>query len=96
MMREKTGLIIGLLVIIILVLGGLVLYSYVGKPYISGYNNNIYNQGANDALTVLINQVQSRGYAEIPLNNNQVLVLVPVQPNTNAVQPAETTEEISG
>mgnify|MGYP001578496625 CR=1 FL=1 len=93
MLREKTGLVIGILLIIILVLAGVLLYAFVAKPYVSGYFNNIYNQGANDALTVLINQIQARGYAEIPINNGQSLILVLAQPQNSA---SAQTSEILG
>ena len=86
MMRERVGLVVGILLVIILVLGGIVLYAFAIKPYVSGYNSKIYNKGANDAITVLISQIQARGYAEIPLGNGQSIVLVPVQPNAAAAQ----------
>lgn len=96
MLREKrTGWIISILIVVIIILAGVVLYSYVGKPFISGYSSKVYNQGynqgASDALTILINQIRTRGYAEIPINNNQPLILVQVQPNPNLIVSNETS-----
>ncbi|PIO07196.1 hypothetical protein COU59_03580 [Candidatus Pacearchaeota archaeon CG10_big_fil_rev_8_21_14_0_10_34_12] len=84
--RNKTNLVIGILIVLVILLAGMVVYSYVAKPLISGYSvktyNQGYSQGANDALITLLNQVQARGYVQIPLGNNQSVVLVPVSSQT--------------
>lgn len=96
MLRERGGVVIGILLVIILILGGIVLYTFAVKPSISGYTTKIYNQGANDAITILINQIQARGYAEIPLNSGQSLILIPAQPSTQTEGATETSEESAG
>tara|TARA_Y100000296_G_scaffold86946_1_gene128818 strand:- start:2463 stop:2744 length:282 start_codon:yes stop_codon:yes gene_type:complete len=79
MENKKTKLIIGILVLIILILGVIVVYTYVAKPLVTGYVDKNYNQGASDVLGVLVNQIQTQGYAQIPVGN-QTLVLVPYIP----------------
>ena len=73
----------GILVLLVVVLGVIVIYSYVAKPVVTGYVTKTYNQGvsqgANDVLSVLVNQIQTQGYVQIPVGN-QTLVLVPYIP----------------
>ena len=79
-MREnRKTLIIGILALIILILGIMVIYIYIAKPVVTGYESRIYNQGANNVLSVLVNQIQKQGYVQIPVGN-QTLVLVPYIP----------------
>ena len=93
MIKNKTGLVIGILLALVLILGALVFYSYIVKSYVSNYSGKFYNQGASDALTILVGQIQTRGYAEIPLGNGQSLILVPVQQTSSQ---EETVENSSG
>ena len=78
----------GILILVVLILGAMVVYSYVAKPLISGYQTQTYNQGANDVLTVLLNQIQTQGYVQIPVGN-QTLILVPYQPQLVQETPQE-------
>jgi len=85
---NKNTLIIGVLFIVVLILGGIIGYTYVAKPFITGYQVKNYNQGANDVLTVLLNQIQTQGFVQIPIGD-QTLILAPVtQP-----QPQQVTQE---
>lgn len=76
MQENKKGLIIGILALVILILGIIIVYTYIAKPVVIGYESRIYNQGANNVLSVLVNQIQTQGYVQIPVGN-QTLVLVP-------------------
>ena len=92
-MGKKQTLIIGVMGLLLIVLAGFILYAYVLNPAISGYATSNYNQGAGDVINVIIGQVQQQGFVQIPVNENQSLVLVPFNPNqvTNPV----VEEEIS-
>tara|TARA_Y100000294_G_C8531837_1_gene327319 strand:+ start:634 stop:897 length:264 start_codon:yes stop_codon:yes gene_type:complete len=78
MIKNKTNVFMVVLVLLVVVLGVVVVYSFVAKPLITGYNVQKYNQGANDVLILLVNEVQSQGFVQIPVGN-QTLVLVPYQ-----------------
>jgi predicted transcriptional regulator len=49
------------------------------KPSINGYAAKAYNQGIYD----VVNTVQQKGYAQIPLSNNQSIILVQYNSNAN-------------
>ena len=83
-MREKSGLIISILVVLVVILLAVILYAFVFKPMLTGYVTGIYNQGATDASKVIVTQiltsVQQKGYVDIPAGNQTVrLAYVPSQ-----------------
>ncbi len=80
-MREKSGIVIAVLAVMVVVLLGLVLWAFVFNPMINGYATKIYNQGANDAVKAVVGQVQQKGYVQLPVNENQSVMLVPYNPN---------------
>ncbi len=79
MQENKKVLIIGILALVIVILGAMVIYTYIAKPVVTGYESKIYNQGASNVLSVLVNQIQTQGYVQIPVGN-QTLVLAPYTP----------------
>jgi uncharacterized protein YneF (UPF0154 family) len=85
---NKHILVIGVLVVVVLIFGGIIGYTYVAKPFITGYQVKNYNQGANDVLTVLINQIQDQGFVQIPIGD-QTLILAPVTQQ----QPSQVSQE---
>ncbi len=72
------GLIIALIAIIV-VLALLVLYAFVVKPSISGYAVTAYNQGYSQGVYDIAQTVATTGYVQIPISENQSMVLVPYQ-----------------
>ena len=78
-MIKKTNLAMGFLVLLVVVLGGMVIYSFVTKPVVTGYVSKTYNQGASDVLGILLNQIENQGFAQIPISENQSIILVPYQ-----------------
>lgn len=74
-MRFNKNLLIAFLVIVILVLLGIIIYVFVIKPAI---NNYVINQGMEYTLAIIVDQIQQKGYVQIPIGN-QTLVLVPAQ-----------------
>jgi len=70
-MKNNANIVIAILVLLVLVLGSVVAYTFAVKPFISGYVTKTYNQGAADALSIILGQVQQQGYVEIPLGNGK-------------------------
>ena len=97
MENRKTKWIIGILILLVLILGMIVVYTYVAKPVITGYVTKTYNQGAsqgaNDVLSVLINQIQTQGYVQIPVGN-QTLVLIPYIPPQLSQENPENNSQV--
>ena len=65
MNNKKIGLIIGILVLVVLILGTIVVYTYIAKPAYTGYVTQTYNkgeiQGASDVLSIIVNEIQTQG-----------------------------------
>tara|TARA_Y100000034_G_C6777927_1_gene347479 strand:- start:167 stop:481 length:315 start_codon:yes stop_codon:yes gene_type:complete len=91
---KRTGIVV--LVLLVLVLGGIVAYSYAVKPLTTGYATKNYNQGANDVLNALLTQIQTQGYIQIPVNDEQSLFLHPFQPEVTqpTVQPTKEVVQV--
>lgn len=85
MQKDKNRLIISVLIIIILVLLGIILYSFVVKPSLNGYVIQKQLEAQDITLNTLVSQVQQKGYAEIFIGNNQSLILVPYTGPTSPV-----------
>mgnify|MGYP001586570685 FL=1 len=70
---------IAILALIIIVLAGVMVYSFVIKPKISGYNVEKQTEGVQIAINYILTQLQQNGFVQIPLGN-QTLILVPYVP----------------
>ncbi len=74
--RDKTRLIMKVLIAIVVVLGLVVVYLLVAQP---AYNNIVANsqtQGANYAIGSILQTVQANGYVSIPVSQNQSVNLI--------------------
>jgi len=82
-MAEKSKLTIRILILIIVLLALVVLYAFVVQPSVSGFivdkQVGAYEQGYQQAQVDLLNnivvQLQQAGNAQIPVGENQVLVI---------------------
>jgi len=78
-MADKNKLVIRILILVIVLLLLAVLYAFVVRPTVTGYAIDKYTQGyyqgQSDLLSNVWTQIQQVGYAQIPLGENQVLVL---------------------
>lgn len=78
-MADKNKLVVRILVLIIALLALVVLYAFVVKPVVTGYATGAYQQGyiqaQGDLLSNIWTQIQQTGTAQIPLGENQVLLL---------------------
>ena len=82
MARDKTSLVILVLIIVIVCLVGVLGYSFLVKP---GFDNYVfekqmetYNQGVSDTIMFMVDEINQRGYTQISIGN-QTLALAPVQ-----------------
>ena len=73
------NIMIAILALIIIVLAGVMVYSFVIKPKISGYNVEKQTEGVQIAINYILTQLQQNGFVQIPLGN-QTLILVPYVP----------------
>jgi len=87
---EKSKLTMRILILVIALLALAVLYAFAIRPAVTGYAVDKYSQGyyqgQSDLLSNVWTQIQQVGYAQIPLGENQVLVL---QGQIAQTQPAQ-------
>ena len=69
MKENKTRVLVLSLVLIIVVLLGFVMYSFVVRPAITGYATNAYNGGVQDAVTSIMRQASQ--CQQIPLTSGE-------------------------
>ena len=90
MAQNKTGLIMTVLLLLVIILGAMVLYAFVVKPTFSGYIVDAQNQGINYTINIILNQLQQQRYVALPVGN-QTLYLAPFNP-----QQAQALQNASG
>jgi len=88
-MADKTRLTITILVVLVVLLAGFVLYSFVIQPAIQGYVVERQTEGVQIAVNTILTQIQQYGFVQIPLTEGQVLTLVPYVPPTQQPQQIE-------
>ncbi len=86
MMREQnynSSLIVKALILIIIILVGILAYSFLVKPFIDKTIQqkqiDAYTVGQTDLINAILIQIQQTGRVAIPVGNNQSLVLIPIQ-----------------
>jgi len=81
--KSKHKKLVWILAIIIIILIGVISYSSLLKPsfdnYIQQKQIDAYNLGQSDLIIAIVNQIQQKGAVQIPVGNNQSIVLVPNQ-----------------
>jgi capsular polysaccharide biosynthesis protein len=85
-MADKTRLTMIILIVLVVVLGAFVLYSFVIQPALQGYVVEKQAEGAQIAVNTILAQIQQYGYVQIPLGQNQTLILVPYNPSQQPAQ----------
>ncbi|MCK5624343.1 hypothetical protein KAI04_00695 [Candidatus Pacearchaeota archaeon] len=92
-MADKNKLTVRILVLVIALLALVVLYAFAIRPAVTGYAFENYAEGYQQAQAELLNniltQIQQTGQAEIPLSEDQVLLLVG---EIRQIQPAQPTQ----
>ena len=81
--QPKTGMIILTLIIVIVLLLGVITYAFVIQPKFNAYvvNKQIEAQGI--LVNGILSEIQSKGYVQISISNNQSITLVPYQQPAN-------------
>lgn len=90
-MEKKTNILITILVLVIVILAGIMVYTFLVKPKISGYSTQKQTEGVQIAINYIIAQLQQNGFVQIPVGN-QTLILVPYTPPAQQTQPAQVAE----
>ena len=77
-MADKSRVVISILVVLVIILGAVVLYSFVVAPAIQGYVIQKQTEGVQIAVNSILLQLQQQGFVQIPLGEGQQpLILVP-------------------
>lgn len=81
----KTGILVSILVLIIVVLAGIVAYAFVLRPAYTGYVVDRQVEGYNVCVSNLISQLQQNGFVQVTLGN-QSIYLAPIAPEQQTQQ----------
>ena len=83
--KSKMNLTMKILVGVIILLVLFIAFFFLIRP---GYNNFVvqkqiegYNLGVTDIYTNMLTQIQTSGAYQVPISENQTLILVPYNPN---------------
>ena len=79
-MAKSVNLLVGFLVLIIMVLAGVLIYTFVITPSLTGYVVEKQNEGVQIAINSILLQVQQNGFVQIPVGGNQTIFLAPFNP----------------
>ena len=90
-MEKKTNILITVIVLVIVILAGVMVYTFIVKPKISGYTTLKQTEGVQIAINYIIAQLQQNGFVQIPIGN-QTLILVPYTPPAQQAQPGQVAE----
>ena len=77
-----------LLIAIIVILVGIIAYAFAIQPIIDRNLAEAQGQGVGLTINAIVQQIQERGYASIPVGEEQTLILVPAN-----IQGSGTTGE---
>lgn len=87
-MADRKGLMLIILTILVVVMGAALLYFFVIAPTIQGYVVEKQTEGVQIAVNTILSQIQQYGYVQIPVGENQTLVLVPYTPQQQTQESA--------
>lgn len=90
---NKQKLIIGALILVVLILGGVVGYTYAAKPFVTGYVVNAQNQGIEFAVVSIMQQAANCQL--VPLTfGDQTINLIAVECLQQQSPEVSTPEEV--
>jgi hypothetical protein len=81
MSKDKRDVVILSLICIVVLLFLCLAYILLINPAIKAKATQQYNQGQVDFVNSMLLQIQQTGAVRIPLNDNQMLMLIPYNPN---------------
>jgi len=84
--KSKTGIVILALILVIVVLLGVIAYTFYVKPSIDGYVVKKQIEAKDVVLNSILLQLQQQGFVKITDQEGNSIVLAPVQQNTEAAK----------
>ena len=91
---KRTGVIITILIIIIVLLAGVLLYALVVKPSFNAYVVKKQVDARNVVLTTILLQIQQQGFTRITDEGGNTIVLVPLTQDQLQVQADQNKQVI--
>lgn len=89
-MADRRNTLMLVLVLVIVVLAGILIFTLLVRPAISGYSIEKQQEGVQIAVNSILLQLQQQGFVQIPIGN-QTLILVPYQPQQTEPQQTQTS-----
>lgn len=87
-MANRTNVLITILILVVVILAGVLIFTFMVKPSFDGYVIEKRTEGYQIAVGDIVFQVQQNGFVQIPVGN-QTLFLAPFDP-----QQASTTPQV--
>jgi hypothetical protein len=78
-MANRTNILITILVLVVVILAGVVIFTFLIRPSFNGYIIDKQIEAQNVLLANIVLQVQQTGFVQIPVGN-QSLFLAPFNP----------------
>ncbi len=78
--KGNSNKLIAFMAVIIIVLAAVLVYSFALKPVFNGYVIDKQLEAQDIVLNAIMSQLQQNGYVQIPVGDEEVLTLVPYQP----------------
>ena len=75
MNQKRTNLIMTILVVLVIILLVIIVYAFVLRPAINGYVISAQNTGIQYTINAILLQIQQKGYAEIPVGNETIILV---------------------
>ena len=86
-MADRTNMLITILVLVIVILGGILIFTFMVRPAFSGYVVDKQVEAQNILLTNIVAQATQNGFVQIPIDGNQTLFLAPFNPQQASATP---------
>lgn len=88
-MENRTGLLVGFLVLVIVILLGFVLFAFWIKPTFDGYVVEKRTEGYQIATNDIVSTVLQNGFVQIPIGNQTIILIQAQQPAQQVQQPVQ-------
>lgn len=83
-MADRTNVLITILVLVIVILAGVLIFTFMVRPAFNGYIVDKQVEAQNILLTNIVAQATQNGFVQIPIDGNQTLFLAPFNPQASA------------
>ncbi len=86
-MADRTNVLITILVLVIVILAGVLIFTFMIRPAFNGYVLDKQVEAQNILLANIVAQATQNGFVQIPIDGNQTLFLAPFNPQQAAATP---------